>query len=311
MSTPDTPSPNPPQGATSPGHATSREVPQPPQVHDASAVPTVLGAAQSSTPTDHVHDAQHPHMHETVIGAAQNVLSRLASSSTPHASHVHDAQHPHMHETVLGAAQNVFSRLTSHATNPAHQHDAQHPHMQESVIGAAQNVLSRLASSSSPHATPAIHHVQDVPRERSAEAPVLTDVPQRTTEPTSQGPAPTSISSHGGGSGRARPITPPPGVARIARSYPAVPETTHQRPFRGIHSVHRRTTGPYADSETAYHAYEDRDPVSPPMTTFLLSWPADSHASVPFSVPRKECWSALRSNHQIGERRTFQVLESR
>jgi hypothetical protein len=245
-STSDAPSPNTPQGETFPRQAASREVPQPPppQVHNASAVPTVLDAAQSSTPTHHVHDAQHPHMHETVIGAAQNVLSRLASSFTPQAA-------------------------------PVHQ------------------------------------HVQDVPRERSAEAPMLTDLPQRTAEPTSQGPAPTSISSHGGRSGRARPITPPPGVARIARSYPAVPETTHPRPFRGIHSVHRRTTGPFADSVTAYQAYDDRDPVRLPMTTSLLSWPADGLASVPSSVPRKECWSALRSNHQIGDRRTVQGHESR
>jgi hypothetical protein len=260
-STSDTPSPIIQEGATFTGPAAAREVPpqHPSVVHaDAGAAQESSSPHATSAYQPHVHDAQHPHIQETVIGAAQNVLSRLASpaTTTPHA---HDAQHPHLQDSVLGAAQNVFSRLTSHSTphaTPAHQHDAQHPHMHEAVLGAAQNVFSRLTSHS--HATPAPQqYVLDAPRERSAEAPVPMDAPQR-----AQGPAPTSISSHGGGSGGARPITPPPGVARIARSYPALPEAVHPpRASRGLHGVRRRTTGPYTDSETAYHAFDDRDPV--------------------------------------------------
>ena len=172
--------------------------------------------------------------------------------------------------TPLGTTQTVLSFL-GHAAREAPP-DA--PHTVPSVLGAAQNVLSRLASSSTPHATPAPHHpVPDVLREHPVEVHAPPELPPRAAEPTGTRPAPTSISSHGGSPG-GRAITPPHGVARITRSYPALPEATHPppRPIRVSHGgVHRRHTGPYADSETAWHPYEDKDPVRSPVTILLLS----------------------------------------
>jgi len=232
-------------------------------------------------------------------------------SSPPHQHGPHEStSHVHPPNTPLGTTQSVLHFL-GHAAHAVREG----PPDRDTVMGAAQNVLSRLASSSTPHASH-VHEepVSYVPQRDLAGAPVPTEVPQRAAEPTIQGPAPTSVSSHGGGSG-GRAITPPRGVARITRSNPALPEPIHPvhppaaapRPIRASHhshgGVHRRTTGPYADSETAWHPYEDRDPVRSLMITSLLSWLADCSASVPSSVPRKKCWSALRTNHHFGERR--------
>ena len=147
------------------------------------------------------------------------------------------------------------------------------------VLDTAPNVLSRLASSSTPHTTPAPQQpVPDVSLEHPAEEPVPAEVPQGTAEPTVQRPAPTSVSSYGGGRGGGRPITPPPGVARITRSLPALPEAVHPLPHITIHSphgsVHRRPTGSYPNNERAWHRYDDRDPVRSPMITPFLSWAA-------------------------------------
>jgi hypothetical protein len=90
------------------------------------------------------------------------------------------------------------------------------------------------------------------------------EVPQHAPDPTGMRRVPASVSSHGGGSPGGRPITPPDGVARITRSYPTLPEATHPpppRPIRVSHGgVHRRPTGPYTDSATAWQLYEDKDP---------------------------------------------------
>jgi hypothetical protein len=206
--------------------------------------------------------------------------------------------------SLLGATQTALSFL-GHATSESREGlpDASAVPI---VLGASQNVLPRLASSF-PHATPAPQQpVPDVSLEHPTEEPVPTEVPQRAAEPSVQRPAPTSVSSHAGGSGGGRSITPPPGVARITRSLPALPEDIHPRPpvpIRSPHgSVHRRPTGSYTNSERAWHRYDDRDPVGSPMISSLLSWVVDCSAWDPSSVPREKCCSALRTNHQCSER---------
>jgi hypothetical protein len=168
--------------------------------------------------------------------------------------------------TPLGATQTVLSFL-GHAAREA----PPDPPTVPTVLGAAQNVLSRLASSSTPRATPAPHHpVPDVSREHPAEVFDPPELPPRAADPTGTRPAPTSISSHGS-SGAGRSITPPQGVARITRSYPALTEATAPppRPIRVSHGgVHRRSTGPYTDGETAWH-YDDKDPVRSVRTSLL------------------------------------------
>jgi hypothetical protein len=186
--------------------------------------------------------------------------------TTPHASSPLPTPH--------GAAQTVLSFLGNAAAREAREAQAEASAAVPTVLGTAQNMLSRLASSSMPHAistplvapTPQQLHLPGIYREHAAEASVPPEVPLRAAERSAQGRA-ASVSSHSGGSGRVRPITPPQGVASITRSNPALPEATHQpRPTRAAHSGgHRRLTVPFADSETAWH-YEDKDPVrSPPM----------------------------------------------
>jgi hypothetical protein len=137
------------------------------------------------------------------------------------------------------------------------------------VPGTPPNVLSRLASSSTPHVTsPPQQLVPDVSLEHPAEEPVLAEAPQRTADPTIQRPAPAFVSSHGGGRGGGRPITPPPGVARITRSLPTLPEIVHPLPHITIQSpnggVQRRPTNSYPNDERAWRRYDDRDPVRSP-----------------------------------------------
>jgi hypothetical protein len=186
--------------------------------------------------------------------------------TTPHASSPLPTPH--------GAAQTVLSFLGNAAAREAREVQAEASAAVPTVLGTAQNMLSRRASSSMPHATstplvaptPQQQHFPGIYREHATEAPVPLEVPLRAAERSAQGRA-ASVSSHSGGSGRVRPITPPQGVASITRSNPALPEATHQpRLTRAAHSGgQRRLILPFADSETVWH-YEDKDPVrSPPM----------------------------------------------
>jgi hypothetical protein len=210
------------------------------QVHhrDAGATHTVLSILEQATSRDGRPD---PTPASTLLGTAHNMLHRLtpsSSSSTPH----HDVHATHSPEALLDAA----------AVSAA-----------PTVLGAAQNVFSRLTHATH-HATPAPQAqkpVPDVPRDLEASSPTE-GLQQRAADSAAQGQGPRSVSSRGGGSGEERAITPPRGVARITRSYPALPDATHPpRPVRVSH-VQRRTTGTYADSETAWHAASDeRDTV--------------------------------------------------
>jgi hypothetical protein len=264
------------------------------------------------------------HVHDSPVGATHTVLSVLEQATSregrPDSTPV---------STVIGTAHNMLHRLTSSSSSTPHAHDTPSPEAlldsattsaTPTVLGAAQNMISRLTSSSThhatPHATPALppqtqKPVPDVPpQEQPAEVSSPTEGPQqRGAEPTGQGqPTTRSISSHGGG----RANTPPRGTARVTRSYPALPEATHPpRPIRVSH-IHRRPTGPYADSETAWHPWDDRDPVrSFSDDHFSLPWAADCSAWGAFSVPRKNCWSAHRSNRHRGENRAFQGQKER
>ena len=188
--------------------------------------------------------------------------------TTPHASSPLPTPH--------GAAQTVLSFLGNAAAREAREAreaQAEASAAVPTVLGTAQNMLSRLASSSMSHATstplvastPQQQHFPGIYREHATEAPVPPEVPLRAAERSAQGRA-ASVSSHSGGSGRVRPITPQ-GVASITRSNPALPEATHQpRLTRAAHSGgQRRLILPFADSETVWH-YEDKDPVrSPPI----------------------------------------------
>jgi len=242
-----------------------------------SSTSAVVGAAQSLF--SRLEKPSEASTSAGVMGAAQNVMSRIdkaSESSTP---------------GVVGVAQSLLSRLEkpSEASTSA------------AVMGAAQDVLSRIVSPSAHHQASsnlASHPLPELPQEHSAEAPAPTDAPQqRAAEPGAQ--APTSISSHGGAGGRAN--TPPRGASRrdsrLLRSHPALPEATHQRPIPVPYgTAYRRSAGPYPDhhdSETAWHAGEDRDPVRSPTNTYLPSWPA--HSSI----------NTLSSQHRpktVGER---------
>ena len=231
------------------GQGTPSEDPKPTVTLDAAAhdvMSRIDKASESST--------------SAIAGAAQNVMSRIDKASESSAS------------AVVGAAQSLFSRLEkpSEASTSA------------AVTGVAQSLLSRMASPSAHHqasGTLASHPLPELPQEQSAEALVPTDAPQqRAVEPGAQ--APTSVSSHGGAGGRAN--TPPRGTARRDsrpyRSYPAIPDATHQRPIpvQSYGTAYRRSTGPYPDGDTVWHAGEERDPVRSPTTTYLPSWPAHS-----------------------------------
>jgi hypothetical protein len=228
----------------------------------------------TSTPpeesTSHVHDHHHDSPN-TPVGATHTVLSFLEQAtsregrpdSTPAS-------------TVLGTAHNMLHRFTSSPSSTPHVHATPSPEAlldsaaasaAPTVLGAAQNALSRLTHASH-HATPAPQTqtpVPDVQREQPAEASSPTEgSQQRAADSTAQGQGPRSVSSRGGGSGEERAATPPRGVARVTRSYPALPDlpdATHPpRPVRVSH-VQRRPTGAYADSEMAWHASDDRDTV--------------------------------------------------
>ena len=224
----------------------------------------------TSTPpeesTSQVH--QHHDSPNTPAGATHTVLSFLEQAtsregrpdSTPAS-------------TVLGAAHNMLHRFSSSSPSTPHAHATPSPEAlldtaaasaAPTVLGAAQNALSRLTHPTH-HATPSPQTqkpVPDVPREQTAEVSSPTEWPQpRAADSTAQGQGPTSVSSRGEGSGEGRAGTPPRGFARVTRSYPALPEATHApRPKRVSHAS-RRPTGAYADSETAWHAVDDRDTV--------------------------------------------------
>jgi hypothetical protein len=208
--------------------------------HDSSNTPagathTVLSFLEQATSRDGRPDSTPA---STVLGTAHNMLHRFSSSSSAH--HAHATPSP---EALLDAA----------ATSAA-----------PTVLGAAHNAFSRLTHAT-PHGTPAPQTqtpVLEVPREQPAEASSPTEGPQqRAADSTAQGQGPRSVSSRGGGSGDERAGTPTRGVARVTRSYPALPDATHPpRPIRVSH-VQRRPTGAYADSEAAWHASDDRDDV--------------------------------------------------
>lgn len=229
-----------------------------------------------------------------VVGAAQNVMSRIDKASESSTS------------AVVGAAQSLFSRLEkpSEASTSA------------AVMGAAQSVLSRVVSPSAPHQASsnlASHPLPELPHEDSAEAPAPPDAPQqRAVDPGVQ--AHTSVSSHGGAGGRA--ITPPRGTARRDsrphRSHPALPEATHQRPLPTPYgTAYRRSTGPYLDGETVWHAGEERDPVrSPTTTTYLPSWSAHSSINSPSSQFRpKNVGERLEDTIKSAETERAQAAE--
>jgi hypothetical protein len=274
--------PIPPQESTSPEH--HRDSPNAP----AGATNTVLSFLEQATSSPSTQDA---HAHAipspdalldeaaaaaapTMLGTAHNMLHRLTSSSF--AQHAHATPSPDAilladeaavaaAPTVLGAAQNAFHRLTSpSSTQRAHAHATPSPETlvivdeaavaaTPTVLGAAQNAFSRLAHVAShaiPHAT------------RAHEASSPPEWPQqRVADSTAQGQASSSISSRGGGSGEGRAVTPPPrGVARVTRSYPALPDAMHlPLPIRVSHAQ-RRPTGKHADGETAW-PFDDVDPV--------------------------------------------------
>jgi|SRR6266850_259907 len=205
---------------------------------------------------------------------------------------------------LSGAAQTVMN-LLGQATSAREQlhnarehisHAREHlsdPSTSATVLGAAQNVLTRLTSSSAHHHP---HHSQaaspsgfqplpEVPRDLSAEVPASppTDALAPTVLP------PTSISSHAGTGGRA--ITPTRGSRPTRSSYPALPETAHSRPIPvPFGTAYRRSAGPYTDSETVWHANDEREPVRPPSTTYLPSgsWPSHSPSSAPSSQFREK-----------------------
>ncbi|KAH9961795.1 hypothetical protein BC827DRAFT_260609 [Russula dissimulans] len=198
----------------------------------------------------------------TPIGAAQTMLSFLGQAATAR-------ENPNTNTTtaVLGAADTVLSRLVvpSRSSGSAPHRDSA-PHREAPTVSYAP--------------PPAIRHVPEVvPREQSpdshqaAPASPLAEVPRRVSDPSTMAmaaqavPGPTSISSHGGGGGRA--LTPPRATAaRVTHSsYPALPETIP--PPRPVHVSHgggayrRRSTGPYPDSETAWNEQDDEDIVRP------------------------------------------------
>jgi hypothetical protein len=218
--------------------------------------------AQGSVPNSPPPDAP-------LSGTAQTVMNLLGHASSAreqlhnareHISHAREhLSDPSTPGTVLGAAQNVLSRLTSPSAHPHHPHHSQ------------------VASYSGTQPLP------EMPRDLSAEAPAspATDAlaPARGVETTFF--PPTSVSSHAGTGGRA--ITPPTRGSRATRSsYPALPEATHSRPIPvPFGTAYRRSAGPYTDSETVWHANDEREPVRPPSTTYLPSgsWLSHSPAS--------------------------------
>lgn len=193
------------------------------------ATHTVLSMLEQATSRDGRPDSTPA---STMLGTAHNMLHRFTSSS-PSTPHIHTTQSP---EALLDAA----------AANAA-----------PTVLGTAQSVFSRLAHATHHHhATPAPQAqkpVPDVPRYSEPSSP--TELPQQpTADSTAQGQGSRSVSSRGGGGGEERANTPPRGVARVTRSYPALPDATHpSRPVRVSHAQ-RRTTGTYVDSELAWHA---------------------------------------------------------
>ncbi len=149
-------------------------------------------------------------------------------------------------------------------------------------IGAAQTLISLLSPPGASQGAQSAHSALTSLLQMSADAPVTASAPpppplpapvpvpatQIAADPTDPGPA--SISSHGG-----REPTSPRGTARVTRSYPALPEPSHP-PARPIPlpggDGYRRLTAHYADSETAWQARDDGDPVRSPITAYVPSW---------------------------------------
>jgi hypothetical protein len=224
MST-STPLATPPEESTSNVHQHDHDSPN----TSGGATHTVLSFLEQATAREGRPDSSPA---STVLGTAHNMLHRLTSSTSSNTQHAHTTQSPEAildaaavsaAPTVLGAAQTVFSKITHAASHAAHHATSHKP-------------------------------VPDLPREQLAEA-------SSPTEGQQQGQGPKSISSAGGGSGEGRAVTPPRGVARVTRSSPALPDAMHvPRPVRLSHA-HRRATGTYAESETAWHPFDDKDPV--------------------------------------------------
>jgi hypothetical protein len=177
----------------------------------------------------------------------------------------------------MGAAQSLFSRAEKPSEASA----------SAAVMGAAaQNVFTRIASPSAHHQASsnlASDPLPELPQEHSAEALAPADAPQQhAAEPGAL--APTFISPQGGAQAGRREITPPLGASRrdsrLHRSYPILPDATHQRPLPvSYRTATRRSAGPYPDiydSEAAWHVAEDRDLVRSPANTYVPSWPTHS-----------------------------------
>ena len=252
------------------GQGSPTELPRPTAVLDTAAhdvMSRVDKASESST--------------SAVVGATQNVMSRIdkASESSTSAvmgaaqnvmSRIDKAASESSASTVVGATQSLLTRLEK----PAEASTS----ASATVMGAAHNVLSRIVSPSAHHnasSTLAFHPLPELPQEHSTEA---ADAPQQRSAAELGAQAPTSNGAGG------REITPPRGASRrdsrLHRSYPAHPEATHPRPIPvSIGTAYRRSAGPYPDvhdSEAAWHAAEDRDPVRSPTNTYQPSWPTHS-----------------------------------
>lgn len=214
--------------------------------------------------TSHVH--HHDDSPSTQAGATHTVLSFLEQATSQEGRPDSTPA-----STVIGAAHNMLHRFSSPPSSTHHAHVTQSPESRldaaaapaaPTVLGAAQHMFSKLTHATS-HATPVPQIQQpipEVPREQVGEASLPTEGPQQlSADITAQGHIPRSVSSRGGGNGEGRAITPPRGVARITRSYPAPLEAMHlPRPIRLSHS-HRRPTGTYANSEAEWDSVDDKD----------------------------------------------------
>jgi hypothetical protein len=233
--------------------------PHPQSQPETSTAPPAQGSVPNSPPPD-----------VPLPGAAQTVLNFMGQANTAR-------------EQLSSSAREQISHPREHLSDPP---------TSATVMGAAQNVLSRLASSSAHHfqhhhsqaaSTSGFQPLPEVPRDLSAEAPAppadaptSTPAPARPAEPTA--PPSTSTPTHGATVGRA--ITPTRGSRTARLSYPAVPEVAHSRPIPVPYgTAYRRSAGPYVDSETAWNATDERDPVRSTTTTHRSPESGQAHSS--------------------------------
>jgi hypothetical protein len=177
------------------------------------------------------------------------------SVSTPPQELIPDAD---PHTTPRDPAQTAHSspEQASSVENPSE------PPAPVPILVGSRSASPRRASSSSYHAAMLTKPVPELPRVHMAEGYAPTEVPQRVASPTFQIPA--SVSTHGGG--RVRANTPPRKSVRLNPSYPTLDETVPApRPVfvPPEDFYHRPATAAsrYADSEMAWHARDEREPV--------------------------------------------------